>query len=182
MYSWLLVVYPGCFTGRATRKTVESVGREGYRDWKEASPRAGVLKIEGWSGSTNRKISYRPNMPVNHRRVNVAHTFSSDSCPLPLLRQLLSQQGLPPPPPFVPSSLHAPFEPINFADSVPSLHLSVFLSLPLSFSFSLSLSLSLSNEQDGYKYTPRSKTDMIRRAPYPVGRGGLRMHSRRATR
>ena len=144
MYSWLLVVYPGCFTGRATRKTVESVGREGYRDWKEASPRAGVLKIEGWSGSTNRKISYRPNMPVNHRRVNVAHTFSSDSCPLPLLRQLLSQQGLPPPPPFVPSSLHAPFEPINFADSVPSLHLSVFLSLPLSFSFSLSLSLSLS--------------------------------------
>ena len=165
------------------------MGREGYRDWKEASPRAGVLKIEGWSGSTNRKISYRPNMPVNHRRVNVAHTFSSDSCPLPLLRQLLSQQGLPPPPPLFlrastllssRSTSLTPFLPCTEKILSPSLFL--FLSPSLSLSLSLCLSLSFSNEQDGYKYTPRSKTDMIRRAPYPVGRGGLRMHSRRATR
>lgn len=126
------------------------------------------LKNRSWSGSTNRKISYRPNTPVNHRRVNVAHTFSSDSCPLPLLRQLLSQQGLPPPP-FVPSSLL----------SSRSTSLTPFLPCTEK---SAPLSLSLSLERNGYKYTPRSKTDMIRRAPYPVGRGGLRMHSRRATR
>lgn len=47
------------------------------------------LKNRASSGSTNRKISYRPNMPVNHRRVNAAHTFSDSCSLLPLPRQLL---------------------------------------------------------------------------------------------
>lgn len=47
------------------------------------------LKNRASFGSTNRKISYRPNMPVNHRRVNAAHTFSDSCSLLPLPRQLL---------------------------------------------------------------------------------------------
>lgn len=72
---------------------VEDRKRERERDartdkWGKRRPRR-RLKNRASAGSTNRKISYRPNTPVNHRRVNAAHTFS-DSCPVPLPRQLPS--------------------------------------------------------------------------------------------
>lgn len=61
--------------------------QRGTDKWSKRRPR-GAFKNRASAGSTNRKISYRPNTPVNHRRVNAAHTFS-DSCLVPLPRQLL---------------------------------------------------------------------------------------------
>ena len=97
------VVSSRCFIGRCSKtrlpdriRRVEAsegwVGRYrrqqrwiGAKAWVSPASR---LKNRASSGPTNRKISYRSNMPVNHRRVNAAHTFS-DSCQLPLPRQLL---------------------------------------------------------------------------------------------
>lgn len=100
-----------------TRSMAKADGRgEEGGGWKdgERGVSARRLKNRASSGSTNRKISYRPNTTVNHRRVNVAHTFSDSYlchvsfCPPRVATRFSSTNGLP----------WAPFDSINFADSV----------------------------------------------------------------